>query len=155
MICTSPAQAQVLLPRDFAYGQMALPARDAAAYRISLPLTVYQYTAYETLADLRVFNAEGIVVPFSVSRPAAQAAIHKAPTSLPLFPLHEGARVVFDGVQLTINSAGSAVNLKTQNGTAVEGTVRQYLLDARMLDATLSALQLGWPDGARQNTRVA
>ena len=152
LIYTSLAPAQVLLPRDFAYGQLALPARAAAAYRISLPFSVYQYTSYEDLADLRVFNAEGIVVPFSLSRPAAQAPIHKAPASLPLFPLHEGARVVFDGVQLTINSAGSAVNLKTQNGTTVEGTVRQYLLDARTLDATLSTLQLGWPDGAPEYT---
>jgi hypothetical protein len=86
MIYTSVAPAQVLLPRDFAYGQMALPARAAAAYRISLPLTVYQFTSYEDLADLRVFNAEGIVVPFSLSRPAAQAPIHKAPTTVPLFP---------------------------------------------------------------------
>jgi Protein of unknown function (DUF3999) len=152
LIYTSVAQAQVLLPRDFAYGQMALPTRAAAAYRISLPLSVYQNTSYEDLADLRVFNAEGVVVPFLLSRPAAQALIHKAPASLPLFPLHEGARVVFDGVQLTINSAGSAVNLKTQNGTTMEGTVRQYLLDARMLDATLSTLQLGWPDGAPEYT---
>ena len=152
MIYTSVAPAQVLLPRDFAYGQMALPARAAAAYRISLPLTVYQFTSYEDLADLRVFNAEGIVVPFSLSRPAAQAPIHKAPIAVPLFPLREGARVVFDGVQLTISSAGSAVNLKTQNGTTMEGTVRQYLLDARMLDATLSALQLAWPDGAPEYT---
>jgi hypothetical protein len=149
---SSLVQAQVLLPRDFAYGQMAFPAQEAAAYRFSLPLTVYQYTSHEDLSDLRMFNAEGIVIPYSLSRPAAQAPIYKAPIALPLFPLHEGARILFDGVQLTINSAGSAVNLKTQNGTTTEGAVRQYLLDARMLDATLSALQLGWPDGAPEYT---
>jgi Protein of unknown function (DUF3999) len=149
---SSLIQAQVVSPRDFAYGQLAIPARDAAAYRFSLPLAVYQNTFHEDLGDLRVFNAEGVVVPFSLSRPAAQSGTHRAPIALPLFPLHEGARVLIDGVHLTINSAGSAVNLQTQNGTTTNGVVRLYLLDARDLDATLSTLQLGWPDAASEYT---
>jgi len=145
-------QAQTISPRDFAYGQSAIPARDAAAYRFALPLTVYQDTFREDLGDLRVFNAEGVVVPFSLSRPAAQTLVHTAPVAVSLFPLHEGARILIDGVHLTINSAGSAVNLQTQNGSTANAAVRQYLLDARALDATFSALQLGWPDGASEYT---
>lgn len=60
--------------------------------------------------------------------------------------------MLIDGVQLTINPAGSAVNLQTQNGTTRAGAVRQYLLDARALDAPVSALQLGWPDSASEYT---
>ncbi len=152
LTCPSLVQAQAILPRDFAYGQLAIPARDAAAYRFPLPLTVYQNTFRQDLGDLRVFNADGVVVPFSLSRPAARSLIHKTPIAVPMFPLHEGARILIDGVHLTINSAGSALNLQTQNGTPVNATVRQYLLDARGLDATLSALQLGWPDGAPEYT---
>jgi Protein of unknown function (DUF3999) len=144
--------AQAMSPQDFAYGQVAIPAHDAAAYRFPLPLTVYQNTFREDLGDLRVFNADGVVVPFSLSRPAAQSLIHQTPIALPMFPLPEGARILIDGVHLTINSAGSAVNLQTQNGTPVTAPVRQYLLDARALDATISALQLGWPDGAAEYT---
>jgi hypothetical protein len=146
------AQAQTTLPRDFAYGQMAIPARDAAAYRFALPLTVYQDTFREDLGDLRVFNAEGVVVPFSLSRPIPQTLIHKAPLAVPLFPLHEGARILIDGVHLTINSPGSAVNLQTRNGATATVAVRQYLLDARALDTTFSGLQLGWADGAPEYT---
>jgi len=152
LACVNLAQGQVISPKDFAYGQMAIPARDAAAYRFPLPLAVYQNTFREDLADLRVFNAEGGVVPFSLSRPAAQSLIHKTAIAVPLFPLHEGARILIDGVHLTVNSAGSAVTLQTQNGTTASTAVRQYLLDARALDATLSALQLGWPDGAPEYT---
>jgi hypothetical protein len=149
---TTLIEAQGISPRDFAFGQVVLPARDAAAYRIALPLTVYQNTSHEDLSDLSVFNAEGIVVPFSLSRPAAQVQIRKAPIALTLFPLHDGARVLLDGVQITINSAGSAVNLQTQNGATTEGAVRRYLLDARMVDATLSSVQLNWPDAAPEYT---
>jgi Protein of unknown function (DUF3999) len=152
LVCSNLLHAQVTSPRDFAYGQLAIPARDAAAYRFALPLTVYQNTFREDLGDLRVFNADGVVVPFSLSRPAAQSLIHKTPIAVSVFPLHEGARILVDGVHLTINSAGSAVNLQTQNGTAAKATVRQYLLDARALDATLSALQLAWPEGSAEYT---
>src|SRR3984957_16212817 len=145
-------QAKTISPRDFAYGQSAIPARDAAAYRFALPLTVYQDTFREDLGDLRVFNAEGVVVPFSLSRPAAQTLVHTAPVAVSLFPLHEGARILIDGVHLTINSAGSAVDLQTQNGTPLNTIVRQYFLDARSLDATLSAMQLGWLEGAPEYT---
>jgi hypothetical protein len=152
LLLSSAVQAQVMSPRDFAYAQIAIPEHDAAAYRFPLPLAVYQNTFSEDLADLRVFNAEGIVVAFSLSRPAAQSGTHEAPITLPLFPLHAGARILIDGVHLTISSAGSAVNLQTQNGTSTNGVVRQYLLDARDLDATLSALQLGWSDAASEYT---
>ena len=151
-IYSSLAQAQAISPKEFAYGQFAIPSQEAAAYRFALPLSVYQNTFREELADIRVFNAEGVVIPFSLSRPAVQPQAPKAPVSLALFPLHEGARVLIDGVQLTINSAGSAVNLQTQNGTTRTGTVRQYLLDARALDAPVAALQLGWPDAASEYT---
>jgi len=152
LIFSNAVQAQALSPRDFAYAQMAIPAQDAAAYRFSLPLAVYQSTFSEGLADLRVFNAEGLAVPFSLSRPAVQPGTHKPPVALPLFPLHEGARILIDGVHLTINSASSAVNLQTQNGATSSGVVRQYLLDARDLDATFSALQLAWPEAASEYT---
>jgi hypothetical protein len=150
LACSNLAQGQVISPKDFAYGQLAIPARDAAVYRFSLPLTVYQNTYREDLGDLRVFNAEGVVVPFSLSRPVTQSSSHKTSIAVPLFPLHEGARILIDGVHLTINSTGSAVNLQTQNGTTTNAAVRQYLLDARALDATLSALQLSWPDAASE-----
>lgn len=144
--------AQAVSQKDFAYGQPAIPARDAAAYRFALPLEVYQNTYREDLGDLRVFNGEGVVVPYALSRPAAPSLIHKTPVAIPLFPLPEGARILIDGVHLTINSAGSAVNLQTQNGSSVNPAVRQYLLDARALDTTISALQLAWPEGAPQFT---
>jgi hypothetical protein len=151
LCCSNLAQAQTS-PKDFAYEQLAISAEAAPAYRFALPLNVYQNTFREDLADLRVFNADGIAVPFSLSRPAAQAPIHQAPVALPLFPLHEGARILIDGVHLTINSPGSAVNLQTQNGAPSDGSVRHYLLDARAFDSALSALQLAWPDAAAQFT---
>jgi hypothetical protein len=151
-ILSGMVRAQAVTPKDFAYTQMATPQHDAAAYRIVLPLPVYQNTFNEDLADLRVFNADGIAVPYSLSRPAPQSQVHATPVTVPMFPLHEGVQISIDGVHLSINSADSAVNLQTQNGTATTTAVRQYLLDTRTLDTALAALQLGLPDGAPDYT---
>jgi Protein of unknown function (DUF3999) len=152
LLLASQLQAQTLVPKDFAYGQVVIPTKQASAYRISLPLDVYQDAVETDLADLRVFNAEGIAVPYSLSKAAPQSLIHQEPVALPLFPLPEGARVQIDGVHLTINSAGSAVNLQTQSGSPAQPSIHQYLMDARATNASISALQLSWPDAAEDYT---
>ncbi len=152
LLTYSSLQAQTVVPKDFAYARTVLPAPAAAAYRVVLPLDVYQNTVRDDLGDLRVFNGEGAVVPFTLSRSAAQPLVRQTPLAIPMFPLPEGARILIDGVHLTINSAGSAVSLQTQPGATAAPAVRQYLLDARALDVTLSALQLSWPDAAPEYT---
>jgi Protein of unknown function (DUF3999) len=147
-ISSGIVRAQAITPKDFAYTQVATPQRDAAAYRVALPLPVYQNTFNEDLADLRVFNSDGVAVPYSLSRPAPQSQVQSTPVDVPMFPLREGAQISIDGVHLSINSAGSAVNLQTQNGSTTTSAVRQYLLDTRALDTALAALQLSLPDGA-------
>ena len=140
--------APTLSPQDFAYGLPVITTKEAAAYRFALPLAVYQGTYRENLADLRVFNARGDAVPFSLLRPAAQPPARKAAQTLPLFPLHEGSRIAIDGVRVTIDSPGSAIDLQTQNGAAVKAAVNRYILDGRALDAMISALRLEWPQAA-------
>ncbi len=146
----SMAQALSLAPQDFAFGLPVITTKDAAAYRFALPMAVYQSTYREDLGDIRLFNARGDAVPFSLQRSTVQSPIHRAPQALPLFPLHEGSRVVIDGVRVTIDSPGSAIKLQTQNGTEVATAVYQYILDARALDTRISGLRLQWPESASE-----
>jgi len=146
------AQTQALVPRDFAFGLAVTTTQVAAAYRFPLPLAVYQTSFRDDLGDLRMFNARGIAVPFSLSRPTAQAQSHKPAVALPIFPLREGSHVVIDGIHVTIDSPHSAINLQANNGSTVAMTVNQYILDARALDASVSALVLGWSDAAADYT---
>jgi hypothetical protein len=142
------AQAQALAPHDFAFGLPVITTKDAPAYRFALPIDVYRNTDRDDLGDIRLFNAQGDAVPMSLLRPTVQAPIHVAPHALPLFPLHEGARAVLDGVRVTIDSPGSAIKLQTQNGARIDTATYQYILDARELDAPLAGLRLQWPDAA-------
>src|ERR1700722_18126385 len=79
--------AAELSPSDFASGMPVVTSAEAAAYRVALPLAVYQGSAHESLADIRVFNAGGEVVPYAISRPSARTLPHGPGTVLPSFAL--------------------------------------------------------------------
>jgi hypothetical protein len=145
---SSMVQALPLSPHDFAFGLPVITTREAAAYRFSLPLTVYQDSVREDLGDIRLFNAGGVAVPFSLRRPAVQAPVHKPAIALPVFPLHAGSPVVIDGIHVTIDPPRAAINLQTHNGSAGDLLANQYILDGRALDSAVSALRMSWPDAA-------
>jgi len=147
-VVQAEAQARALVPEDFAFGLAVTTTQVAAAYRFPLPLAVYQTSFGGDLGDLQMFNARGVAVPFSLSRPTAQTQSHKLAIPLPMFPLREGSHVAIDGIHVTIDSPHSAINLQTNNGSTVATTVNQYILDARTLDSAVSALVLGWSDAA-------
>ena len=140
--------ATALSPQDFASGMTVVVSREAPLYRVTIPLAVYQGTVREDLGDLRVFNAQGEAVPYSLSHYASPARASAPAQTLALFPLRGSAHASINGMRLTIDSPGSAVNVQTQGSAAASVGVRQYILDARGLDIGISALQLAWPDTA-------
>jgi len=121
---------------------------EAAAYRVTLPPALYQGTVQESLADIRVFNASGEVVPYAISRPSARTLPRGPGTVLPLFALRGDSLAAADAVRVTIDSPNGAVKLQTGGTPAVGGVIRQYILDGRPLGTAVSALQLIWPENA-------
>ncbi len=143
------------LPQDFAYGSPVVVPETSVAYRLSLPLAVYQHTVRADLGDLRVFNAAGEVATYALqgpvsvampaAAPAAPAATSASGVDLPLFELPNGARPVIDGIRLSVSTNGSAVQLQTpapRESGGVPG--EQLLLDGRGLATPVGALQLHW-----------
>jgi hypothetical protein len=134
----------VLSPEDFAYGSEVVVSQPAAAYRVPLPLAVYQHSVRGDLGDLRVFNALAEPAPYGLQRPPPVTAA-AGPVELPLFALPSGSHAVIDGIHLSINTNGSAVQWQArsaQEAAAVPGA--QYILDGRSLSVPISALTLHW-----------
>jgi hypothetical protein len=103
------------------------------------------------LADIRVFNARGEVVPYALSRPSPRAA--RSPgTALPLFALRGDTPAAADAVRVTIDSPTAAVKLQTQGSVSATGAIKQYILDGRPLSVPVAALQFAWPDDAADFT---
>jgi hypothetical protein len=134
-------------PKDFAYRMRVVGTGEAAAYRIALPLAVYQKISHPDLADLRVFNGGGEQVPFAIERPAA-GAVSNAATALPLFPLKDDSTATLDAIRVTIESGQGAVNVRTGAQAPPSGRIDTYWVDGRSLQVPVAALRLEWPQDA-------
>ena len=134
-------------PQDFAYRMKVVGTGDAAAYRVALPLAVYQKITRPDLADLRVFNGSGEQVPFAIERPAA-GTVSNAATALPLFPLKDDSGATLDAIRVTIESGRGAINVQTGDRSPPSGRIDSYLVDGRLLDLPVAALRLEWPQDA-------
>jgi hypothetical protein len=120
---------------------------DSAAYRVTLPLAVYQKIVHPDLSDLRVFNGSGEQVPFAIERPAS-GTVSNAATALSLFPLQDDSSATLDAVRVTIESGKAAINVQTGGQTPPTGRINTYLVDGRSLDTPVAALRLEWPQDA-------
>jgi len=134
-------------PNDFAYGLLVETSGDDAAYRVPLPVAVYQTAVRPDLGDLRVFNSQGEVVPYALERPDAGTSARQA-VPLPLFNLKDNSAAALDAVRITVESGKAAVNVQTPAGTAESVASVSYLVDARTMNSPVAALVLQWPDDA-------
>jgi Protein of unknown function (DUF3999) len=134
-------------PNDFAYRMQVNVTADSAAYRVTLPLAVYQKIVHANLSDLRVFNGSGEQVPFAIERPAS-GTVSNAARALSLFPLQDDSSATLDAVRVTIESGRGNINVQTGGQSAPTGRINTYLVDGRSLDTPVAALRLGWPEDA-------
>lgn len=132
-----------LSPQDYAHGYPIVASSEASAYRVPLPLAIYQGTVRDDLGDLAVFNARGEVVPFFIRPLPANPEPARSPEYLPLFPLLGTTPATAAEMRVTINSPRVALNLRSSRVTP-ENVPHQYLLDAREFEGSVTALELIW-----------
>jgi hypothetical protein len=157
LLATHTALAEA--PRDFAFGIPLATEGDAAFYRVELPAAVYQGTARLDQGDLRVFNADGAMVPFAYVPHARPAREKAASIPVPLFPLRvEQTTADLNGLALSVNrtAAGTTINLTSRDGRPVAGErLAGYIVDASALDEPMTALVLAWsPPALGLSTRI-
>lgn len=101
-------------PQDYAYGMtLDTAASSSPWYRVTLPLAVYEQSVKPDLQDVRVFNQQGDVVPFSlnVQKPVQTSP---QPVALRFFPLE--ASPIPAGNE---NQSDESVLLRSKNGVEV------------------------------------
>lgn len=145
MLLSTPACA--ITPQDFAYGMRLETHEIAPAYRLALPLPVYSGVVNSNLFDLRVFNAKNEVVPYEIRRPKATTEIG-TPAHLPIFPLRGDPSEALSALRVSIQSGDASFDLKSPGNVSTPSAVHAYILDARRLNASISALELEWPEDA-------
>ena len=74
-------------PQDFAYGAPIQIDGHEAWYEVELPASVYRGVMRRDLGDVRVFNAEGELVPFAAEPPRSRKSQLPAPVTVRFFPI--------------------------------------------------------------------
>lgn len=144
-----------LTPQDFAYAVPLLFEGQDALYQATLPLGVYQNTVRGDLGDLRVFNAQGEVVPHMLRQPEHSSTSQPVLNKLAFFPLQGAANAGLDqlAVRIKRNSSGTLVDISSNAKTVDIGgnaklsaqiKLSGYLLDASALKQSIQALELDW-----------
>ncbi|XHA18029.1 DUF3999 domain-containing protein [Citrobacter farmeri] len=136
-------------PMDYATGVMLETLSASPWYRVSLPQTVYQGTAWPDLRDVRVFNHAGETVPFTLVAQKTQPVTPQT-VALRLFPLdmspvpprEEGRR---SGESFVLRSkTGIEIHLESDDVKTV-GQSYLLMLPEEMEDSfSLEQLRLNW-----------
>lgn len=152
LVALAATAAHAERPADYAYGIPLEAGAPSAFLRVAVPAAVYEGVVHRDLSDLRVFNADGEVVPFAfVPRPAAPRERPPA-VALPMFPLWvDRNRRDVEGLALNVvrNPSGTTISVSAADGAAVAGKVLGgYVLDASELSEPIAALDFALPETA-------
>lgn len=142
---------EVPVKDDFARGWQIEPEPGRPLQQITLPDEIYAAITRADLGDLRVFNADGAVVPHAFCAAEQVSDAQHSQHELPVFQLRQTAQ----------GEPAQRVQVETADGTriAVEGAAGQaatdegtYIIDATMVEHPLRAVSFQWqsPDGASQ-----
>jgi hypothetical protein len=148
-----PALAAAEQPGDFAHGIPLRTSGPSAFHQLELPSAVYEGVVRADLADVRVFNGAGEVVPHAFRPRITTTKQAPPPVTLALFPIHTDAPAGVGGVELRLETRGdrTAIDLRTPEGKPARGTkLVGYLADARALDTPIRAVSLRLPVQADQ-----
>lgn len=163
VLATAGATFAAERPADFAYGIPLEADGKEALYEVTLPAAAYRGVVRADLADVRVFNGSGEVVPHAW-RPRRTAGTEAGkPVALTLFPLkaEEGASVDAISIRVRRGPGGSSsVDVSSTSGGAQKGGEKRtvgYLVDLTALDRALRAIEFDWqpvPDGFAGKLRI-
>lgn len=131
---------------DFAYAVPLIIEGEDALYQTQLPQSVYQNTLRSDLGDLRVFNAQGEMVPHRLHLPEHSSNSPGVFSKLVFFPLSGPASSGLEQLSLHIkhNDMGTLVDLGSKAKSGTQPTLSGYLIDASKLKQTIQALELDW-----------
>ena len=146
-----PAVAHAEGPSSYAYGVAIDTPPSIAFARAAIPSAVYEGASRRDLADMRVFNADGEVVPYAFV-PRTSEPPPLAEVTLPMFPLMvPRERGDVDGLALSVvrGAGGTTINVTPRdNAPAQDRMLAGYVLDLGEREDPLVALTFAMPDAS-------
>ena len=158
---TAGAQAPQVQPRPADF-DMQLPlavSGDNGVVQLRLPLAVYQHSRAADLADVRVFNAAGEVVPFALLQPQISSErVSWREADARLFPIysHSSALPVRSApLEVRIATNGALVSVQSNDLVRKPDELTALILDLGPLRANERLDSLQFSPGNAANYRAA
>lgn len=117
-------------PQDYGWSMPIQSPAGAGLVQLSLPREVYLHASSPSLADLRLFDADGKRLAYAIGAPRAQSATQTTAIPARIFPV-TGAPATGDGLQgIDIRTAddGRLLSVSTRAGTAASTAALQALI---------------------------
>lgn len=118
--------------QDYAWRMTVQPAASGVV-RLPLPEEVYLHARTSSLADVRLFDANGKALAFSIGTPAAQVASERRELPVRIFPL-TGPSASSEGLQNVEIRTGSDGRLLSVSALQGSGGAQAVALQALILD---------------------
>ncbi len=135
----------------FKYTMRLLTPGRHPVYRMPLPREVYQGIQTPGAGDLRVFNADGVAVPYALRTPGPKQQTRVRPVSLPFFPITPRNRKSTARLTLLLNTSSTGkLSWAGSTPPAHHGDKPEmYIIDASRLSEPVSVLQIDWENSSR------
>ncbi|GHU02066.1 hypothetical protein FACS1894147_03160 [Spirochaetia bacterium] len=117
-------------PEDFA-GTLVLSGTGGTLLGFEIPEEIYRGLERPDRGDIRVFDADGVLVPF-VSRPVPGTQVLPPPEEVPFFRWQQGNSTTLPGsADIEIDTSGAVVRIR--GAGTMSQTAQTYLLDLSAL----------------------
>ncbi|MCY1281100.1 hypothetical protein D9M70_298990 [compost metagenome] len=118
-------------------------------YRMDLPMALHFAARHADLRDLRVFNADGEALAYSLTRSASSERRARHEHALRWFPLRGPAEdaSAMPSVRVERSTTGTVVQVVPEGPASAGERLRGWLLDASAVQGPLEQLSLDWNDG--------
>jgi hypothetical protein len=118
-------------------------------YRLDLPATLRLASQRADFADIRVFDAQGVAMPFSLLRPQTEYKVSEQRQEVAIFPLYSESQSDADPaptVRLQSNARGTLIEVIPDAGEAETqaGVRRGWLLDTSGIEGEMVRMSLDW-----------
>jgi hypothetical protein len=145
LACPLAAGADTSLkPNDFAYGIPIQTDGQSSVYEAPLPADVYGGVTRPDLGDLRVFDADGNVVPHVIAPGGATEEEMTSAWSLSVFPIREGVNQTPDALSVMVRQGDSDAEVNLQGAGETKKKIVAYLLPSDNVTGAMRALNLTW-----------
>lgn len=133
---------------DFAYGAGIRLEGEGSLYSVVVGAHLYRHVTDPRLADIRVFDSEGEVIPHAVVRTKIEKADPPAPVRMPIFPLfeksdHTPPRLT---VRFDTDPDGAILDLRSHSEAEPGAKIRGYLIDMSALEERPETLEILWKE---------